>query len=168
MSVLVVPNGAQQAIGTPRLRGNPQSWGYFTADAEEVAARPGKKDEWKQIQLTTFTNWANDRLSGSKPNYSGPVITDLQRDLQDGVIIVKLLENLSSKRIRGFVKSPGIAAQKIANLHLAFELMKSEGVKHTGIGEFCTHFSGTIRIILTLIIRNTGSILNLALLASKH
>lgn len=128
---------APLVIGTPRLRGNPQSWGYFTADAEEVAARPGKKNEWKQIQLTTFTNWVNDRLSGSKANYSGPVITDLQSDLQDGVILVRLLENLSSKRIRGFVKNPSITAQMIANLHLAFDLMKSEGVKLIGIGKFC-------------------------------
>ena len=118
--------------GTPLLGG--QRWGYFDAGADEVAARPGKKDNWKQIQRTTFTNWANDRLSSSKPNYSGPVIADIQRDLHDGVVLVMLLENLSGKRIRGLVKNPQIAAQKIANLHLAFDFMKSEDVKLVGIG----------------------------------
>lgn len=120
--------------GTPRAKARHTGWGYFATDAEDLAAGPGKKDQWKDIQLTTFTNWVNDRLSGSKANYSGPVVANLHRDLSDGVILVKLLENLTNKRVRGFVKNPKITAQKMANIQLAFELMLSQEVKLIGIG----------------------------------
>ena len=100
-----------------------------------MAAAPGKKDNWQETQLATFKNWVNDRLSSSKSNYNGPIVADMREDFRDGVAIVILLENLSSKRIRGLVKNPKFAAQKIANLQLAFNFMKSEDVKLVAIGK---------------------------------
>ena len=100
-----------------------------------MAATPGKKDNWQEIQIATFKNWVNDRLSSSKSSYNGPVVADMRQDFQDGVAIVILLESLSGKRIRGLVKTPKIAAQKIANLQLAFNFMKSENVKLVAIGK---------------------------------
>ena len=125
-------NSPRMSSSTPRLG---QKWGYFEAGADDMAAAPGKKDNWQETQLATFKNWVNDRLSSSKSNYNGPIVADMREDFRDGVAIVILLENLSSKRIRGLVKNPKFAAQKIANLQLAFNFMKSEDVKLVAIGK---------------------------------
>ena len=112
--------------------------GYLETGAHKLGAVPmrgDQRDEWKRIQQTTFVNWLNDRLSGSKSNYSGPIVKDIQEDLKDGLLLVKLLENLSGRKLRGYVKNPSIAAHKLANLNLAFELMNAESVKLIGIGE---------------------------------
>ena len=65
-------------------------------------------------------------------------VTDLVDDLQDGTVLIRLVEILTGKKIKGFNKpvGPSLAAHKLANLELAFKLMKSSGVKLVGIGEF--------------------------------
>ena len=83
----------------------------------------------------TFTNWFNDRLGGSKSSYSGPKVRDLTIDLQDGILLIRLLENLTGKKFREVEKTPKITAQKMVNLDLAFEFMRAEGIKLIGIGE---------------------------------
>ena len=132
-------NNHCQPKGTPLVM---RGLGYLEKGAHELGAVPMRgdhRDEWKRIQQITFVNWINDRLSGSKSNYSGPVVQDIKEDLKDGLLLVKLLENLSGRKLRGFVKNPSIAAQKLANLDIAFELMNTEKVKLIGIGECLTH-----------------------------
>ena len=112
--------------------------GYLETGAHELGAVPMRgdhRDEWKQIQQTTVVNWINDRLSGSKSNYSGPVVKDIQEDLKDGLLLVKLMENLTGRKLRGYAKNPSFAVQKLDNINIAFELMKAENVKLIGIGE---------------------------------
>jgi len=54
-------------------------------------------DNWVEVQKTTFTNWANDKLK-----QEGVRIADLETDLEDGVILIKLLEALApGKRMPG-------------------------------------------------------------------
>ena len=86
-------------------------------------------------QQVTFTNWFNDRLGSSKSSYSGPKVKDLSIDLHDGVLLLRLLENLTGKKIYGYEKSPQLTAHKMVNLDLAFEFMKKEEIKLVGIGE---------------------------------
>lgn len=118
--------------------------GYIDAAPSEIGAVPmrGKhRDDWLKIQVTTFTNWVNDRLSGSRANYNGPVVHDLKLDFQDGLLLIQLLENLTSKKIQRIVRNPIFTAQKIANLDLLFEFMRSEGVHLTAIGKnMCSIF----------------------------
>ena len=112
--------------------------GYVDAGPEELGAMPmrGKRrHDWKKIQQITFKNWVNDRLSGSRATYTGPFVNDLQRDFKDGLLLIRLLENLTSKKIRGFVRDPTFTAQKISNIEVVFQFMKSEKVKLIGIGE---------------------------------
>lgn len=119
---------------SPLMRG----LGYLETGALELGAVPmrgDRRDEWKKIQRITFINWINDRLSGSKSSYSGHLVENIQEDLKDGLLLVKLLENLSGRKLRGYVKNPSFAAQKLANLNIAFELMNAENVKLIGIGE---------------------------------
>lgn len=54
-------------------------------------------DNWVEVQKTTFTNWANDKLK-----QEGVRIANLETDLEDGVILIKLLEALApGKRMPG-------------------------------------------------------------------
>lgn len=55
------------------------------------------------LQQVTFTNWFNNRLGGSKSTYAGPKVTDLSISLYDGILLIKLLENLTGKKIKGQV-----------------------------------------------------------------
>ena len=54
------------------------------------------KEEWVVVQKRTFTNWTNHKLEGS-----GHQVTNLETDLADGVILIKLLEILSHKKPSG-------------------------------------------------------------------
>ena len=47
------------------------------------------RDGLDATQKKVFTNWLNDRLKGS-----GYKVTDLSRDMDDGMILIKLLETL--------------------------------------------------------------------------
>ena len=54
------------------------------------------EEEWVAVQKRTFTNWMNHKLEGS-----GHQVTNLETDLGDGVILIKLLEVLSHKKPSG-------------------------------------------------------------------
>lgn len=79
----------------------------------------------------------NDRLKGktSLGGSSSQKVADLGTDLHDGVLLIKLLENLTSKKIRGYEKTPKITAHKMVNLDLVFQFLKKEDIKIIGIGE---------------------------------
>ena len=85
------------------------------------------------LQKLTFTNWLNDRLKAGR---QGPKVTDLSEDLQDGILLIRLLENLTKKKIRGYTKNPKMPAHKLDNLELAIDFMNNEDIKLIGIGQF--------------------------------
>ena len=45
---------------------------------------------WVDVQKKTFTNWVNEKVKDT-----GQKVEDLQTDLDDGVVLVKLLEALA-------------------------------------------------------------------------
>ena len=49
---------------------------------------------WIDVQKTTFTNWVNEKLKGTP--YKVEV---LEKDLDDGVTLIKLLETLANKNM---------------------------------------------------------------------
>lgn len=54
-------------------------------------------EDWVEVQKKTFTNWANETLK-----QGGLKVTNLETDLEDGVILIKLLEMLApGKRMPG-------------------------------------------------------------------
>lgn len=62
---------------------------------------------------------------------------DLFVDLNDGMLLIKLLENLTKKKVTGFTgKKPKTEAHKIVNLDLAFQFMQSENIKMIGVGMY--------------------------------
>ena len=58
-------------------------------------SKGGGDQEWVQLQKKTFTMWANSHLEGR----GRPAMTDLERDMRDGVALITLLESLSNKDI---------------------------------------------------------------------
>ncbi len=58
-------------------------------------------------------------------------------DLQDGMLLIKLLENLTKKKVTGSTgKQPKTEAHKIVNLDLTFQFMHAEKIKMIGIGRY--------------------------------
>lgn len=109
-----------------------------------------KGEEWRCIQQVTFTNWFNDRLRGRKNNYTGPIAEDLSVDLADGTLLIRLLENLTSKKFKRYEKNPTITAQKMVNLDIIFNFIREEGIKLIGIGSHNV-FQGNNKLILGLV-----------------
>ena len=53
-------------------------------------------EAWMEIQCRTFTNWINDKLKGT-----GHCVSNLFKDLEDGLVLISLLEVLSGKKVGG-------------------------------------------------------------------
>ncbi len=85
------------------------------------------------LQKITFTNWLNDRLKAGRQGTAK--VRDLSEDLRDGILLIKLLENLTKKKIKGFTKNPKMPAHKLNNLELAIDFMRKEDLKLIGIGK---------------------------------
>ena len=92
-------------------------------------------DSWKRIQQTTFTNWANNAMRGHLKTAKNQV-GNLETDLQDGLILTHLLEQVAApKKIGKYYQSPKIKAQKLENLGACFRFMDKEKIKLVNIGE---------------------------------
>eukprot|EP01113_Clastostelium_recurvatum_P015306 TRINITY_DN184_c0_g1_i2.p1 TRINITY_DN184_c0_g1~~TRINITY_DN184_c0_g1_i2.p1 ORF type:complete len:757 (-),score=257.76 TRINITY_DN184_c0_g1_i2:127-2397(-) len=84
---------------------------------------------WVEIQKRTFTRWCNNHLVERMLK-----INTLETDLSTGVILLNLLEEISSKQIGVMNKNPKIVAQKLENCGLALRFLKDEGIKLVAIG----------------------------------
>ena len=82
------------------------------------------------VQHATFANWVNVRLKSDKQ------VTNLAVDLRDGTVLVRLVQNLTGKKIKGYHKSPQLPAHMLDNLDLVFKTIQSAGIKVIGMGEF--------------------------------
>ena len=50
--------------------------------------------EWIYVQKKTFTNWVNEKLKDTSFE-----VEALEYDLDDGVLLIKLMETLANKKI---------------------------------------------------------------------
>ncbi|EFA84721.1 gelation factor [Heterostelium album PN500] len=103
------------------------------------------KKTWIDVQKRTFTGWANNYLKERILK-----INDLGTDLEDGVLLINLLEIISSKKILKFNKTPKIRLHKMENNNLAVNFIKTEGLKLVGIGAEDI-VDGQLKLILGLI-----------------
>ena len=90
-------------------------------DAEELPAAEKELAEdapWKKIQQNTFTRWCNEHLKCVNKS-----ISDLQRDLGDGLRLIALLEVLSQKKMgRKHHPRPNFRQMKLENVSVALHL----------------------------------------------
>ena len=57
------------------------------SDARKSAIQ---RTEWIQTQKKTFTNWTNDKLKDTDC-----CVRDIEKDLADGIALIRLLETVS-------------------------------------------------------------------------
>jgi filamin len=91
--------------------------------------KPPQDTRWVDIQKRTFTRWANNFLVERMMK-----IDDLGTDLSDGLLLVNLLEIISSKTIPSYNKKPKIRAQKLENTGACLQFLKNEQIKLVAIG----------------------------------
>lgn len=92
------------------------------------------KNNWKKIQQRTFTNWFNDRLKGNL-KVARRQAEDLEKDLQDGTLLIELLNILAKPRkIERYNKKVRNKVQCVENLGAALDFIKSENIKLVNIG----------------------------------
>eukprot|EP01114_Cavostelium_apophysatum_P020572 TRINITY_DN6934_c0_g2_i2.p1 TRINITY_DN6934_c0_g2~~TRINITY_DN6934_c0_g2_i2.p1 ORF type:complete len:436 (-),score=147.35 TRINITY_DN6934_c0_g2_i2:34-1299(-) len=100
---------------------------------------------WIDIQQNAFTRWVNEHLKDR-----GMHCDNLQKDLCDGLLLINLLEIISSKSVGRYNKHPVIIPQKLENTGIAINFITNEGIKLVNIGnEDIT--SGRLKLILGLI-----------------
>ena len=91
-------------------------------------------EKWKEFQQTTFTKWVNNSLRGHLKT-ARLQISNLQTDLQDGLVLVKLLETVASPRKPGrYNGNPTHKQQKIENIGAALRFIQKEEIKLVNIG----------------------------------
>jgi len=84
---------------------------------------------WIGIQKRTFTRWVNQYLVNRMLK-----VEVLEEDLEDGIKLISLLEEISAKPFPAYNKKPRIRAQKLENNSFALNFLKSEGIKLVAIG----------------------------------
>ncbi|XP_059151967.1 filamin-C-like [Physella acuta] len=101
--------------------------------------------DWLQIQKNTFTNWVNETLRDT-----GVEVQELRTDLSDGVRLVALIESLTGHRISGTVSKPSNEFQKLQNITISLEAVKTDGVKIVNI-DSSDVLEGNQKLVLALI-----------------
>lgn len=99
-------------------------------------SQPAIKKNWSKIQSTTFTNWINQRLKLNGENGASEPIRDLTTALQDGDLLIKLVENLTGvTKARKNTRQPRLRVQKLADVGAALEYVREQGIKLVNIGK---------------------------------
>lgn len=100
---------------------------------------------WADIQQKTFTRWVNLYLKER-----GMHVNDLEQDLKNGVLLVNLLEIISSKSLGRINQHPRVPAQKLENVSIALKFIADEGLKLVNIGPEDI-VDGRLKLILGMI-----------------
>ncbi|XP_062856326.1 filamin-C-like isoform X2 [Trichomycterus rosablanca] len=101
---------------------------------------------WKKIQQNTFTRWFNEHLK-----CINKTLTDLQKDLADGLKLIALLEVLSQKKMyRKHHTRPNFRQMKLENVSVALEFLDREHIKLVSIDSKAI-VDGNLKLILGLI-----------------
>uniref|UniRef100_A0A4W4DVE2 Calponin-homology (CH) domain-containing protein n=1 Tax=Electrophorus electricus TaxID=8005 RepID=A0A4W4DVE2_ELEEL len=101
---------------------------------------------WKKIQQNTFTRWCNEHLKCVNKN-----VSDLQKDLGDGLKLIALLEVLSQKKMyRKHHVRPNFRQMKLENVSVALEFLDRERIKLVSIDSKAI-VDGNLKLILGLI-----------------
>jgi hypothetical protein len=102
--------------------------------------------KWVQVQKKTFTRWCNTYLVQRRLQ-----IDDLSKDLESGINLLNLLEQISGKTVAtNYNKSPKMRVQKIENVNYSLNFLTKEGIKLVGI-DGSNVVDGNTKLILGLI-----------------
>lgn len=102
---------------------------------------------WELVQKKTFTKWFNAHLHKAGHR---DVISDLQKDLANGILLHKLLEAISGQKLPKINANPRMRLQNIENLNVSLSFIARCGVRLVGISaEEVT--DGNLKLILGMI-----------------
>ncbi|OUC44997.1 hypothetical protein D917_02075 [Trichinella nativa] len=87
-------------------------------DLEAIQSRD--KAKWKTIQQNTFTRWVNERLKMVDCS-----VNNLETDLTDGLLLIRLLEVLSKKKLPRYNKKPNFRSQRLENVSVALSFLET-------------------------------------------
>jgi actinin alpha len=83
---------------------------------------------WERIQQKTFTKWVNSHLRKRKL-----AIENLQKDFGDGTLFIQFLEIISGQNLPKYEKKPKIRIQKIGNVSVGLDFLKSQKIQLVNI-----------------------------------
>jgi len=106
-----------------------------------------REKNWELVQIKAFTAWLNSYLVQRNLK-----IIDLQKDLEDGLLLIQFLEIATKNAMKSkYNKKPVRKVQKLENLSLALNYITGDlAVRLVGIGSEDL-FYGNIKLILGLI-----------------
>ncbi|XP_028414728.1 nuclear anchorage protein 1-like isoform X2 [Dendronephthya gigantea] len=84
------------------------------------------KESLEEINIRTFTKWINSKLGGEQP-----AVKNLIKDLQDGRVLLSLLEVLLKVKLRA--EKGKLKFHKINNVNKVLKTLEDEGLKLHGI-----------------------------------
>jgi len=85
--------------------------------------------KWIEIQKKTFTRWANTFLKERMLK-----VEELDQDLKDGILLINLLEIISSKSLGKYNKKPKIRAQSLENNQIILNFLRAEEIVLVNVG----------------------------------
>ncbi|KHJ41421.1 hypothetical protein D918_08531 [Trichuris suis] len=101
-------------------------------DDSQLYLQPQEYVGWKRIQQNTFTRWVNEHLRNVQMR-----VDNLETDLTDGLILIKLVEILSKKKLPRHNAKPTFRSQKLENVSVALTFLSNvEGIKLVNIAPF--------------------------------
>ena len=113
------------------------------------------ESRWIAVQEKTFAKWLNTKIASRDVQ-----ITDIVKDLSDGIILIHLLEVLGNESLGRYAARPKLRVQRFENVNTALDYIKSKSIQLTNIGAEDV-VDGNRKIILgliwTLILRFTIS-----------
>ena len=87
---------------------------------------------WVGVQIKAFTAWLNQTIA-HRPSL--PQVTDISKDLSDGIILINFFELLAGKKLRDrWATKPRLKIEQIQNHNLALNFMETTmEVRNPGI-----------------------------------
>uniref|UniRef100_A0A8C7ZFX4 Calmin b n=1 Tax=Oryzias sinensis TaxID=183150 RepID=A0A8C7ZFX4_9TELE len=126
----------------------PDSWDSQGKEAEGIRVPIGpQKDERKATQKRTFTRWINVFLQRHEASLE---VGDLFDDIQDGKVLMVLLEELTGCKLLYRFRTPSHRIFKLNNISKALAFLDDRHVKLLGIDASCVA-DGVPSVVLSLI-----------------
>ncbi|KAF7996048.1 hypothetical protein HCN44_009833 [Aphidius gifuensis] len=100
---------------------------------------------WKKHQQEKLTLWFNEHLH--KINVH---INNLETDLSDGIILIKLLEVLTAKKLPKYHEQPTFRSHKLENVGVALKFLVDENINIVNI-DSSDIVDGNLKLILGLV-----------------
>ncbi|KAJ2776472.1 alpha-actinin [Coemansia interrupta] len=93
-------------------------------------AHPSADKTWETVQSKTFTKWVNARLA----EHELPPLNNICTDFSDGTALIHLLEIIGDASLGRFNHNPRMRIQKVENVNLALDFIRSRNISLTNIG----------------------------------